>query len=165
MSVAKDVWDLETLNAVRGLRMEVAVEAFDSPGSWQDHLFKSGERMLRSRMVDGAAWLGAEVFPHDVMVTRYEDPEFPGMSKLTARWAPDVNEVELVGGALDGQTRGVLNIGEPLRATEDLPMFSTKFNLEEVFGYRIAVYTLAGWHEVRRRWVYALNYYEGREGA
>lgn len=148
-------WTLDQVRQAEGLRATLHLDAMLVERANLDVKAAAAEKMAR-RLTDMAHPFGIELHPADFEV-QWETPEDePWHVVGRMRWHPDVCEVELRGGHLDGTRMAVQNVGQPLqfaRPRRPVEFFETAAN--EPIGLDVDIYTLGGWREDERVWVYA----------
>lgn len=141
------IWDLETVENMRGLHYDEAVledvlsrATFDVEGYML--------RMLRETFIREAdERFGVEPNESDVVITKEDDGRWNSILFRT-RWHPRTKRVELNGGPFDGFTvESGTKVGDIIRIGGPTSHFLRS---------NAATYRFGGWNNSTRRWVYSV---------
>lgn len=157
------IWDLKTLERVRGLRSRRDVD--------EALLFKGGpvsviagaRRELARELIAMGEPYGAIIHPGDLAFHESKSPSVPFTVSVECQWWPESDAVRIVGGPLDGQEWYLPNNKfEPFHylppPTEPAHSAAGGERIARVDS-RIRTMTVCGWSEESRRLLYAA---EGR---
>lgn len=155
-------WDLDTIYAVRRF-YSVATISIDAKRLARFDIEEAARHKSARAIVSEAHALGVEVHPHDVhIIERPEQTKVErrqGVYRLVAGWRPKTREVEFNdSGPNDGRLYEVRDPWEPLVVA--LPLADAHAIEAELYPsttvrIRKEIYSLAGWREVERRWVFS----------
>lgn len=146
------VWPLATVSAVKGLRTAVSVDPILMHRDREAAATAIRERLVKALSRHAEPW-AVVIDPGDCRFLEQRDEPF-GV-KVECSWSPATDEVELRGGPADGEVVAVRDVGEPLKIAVRQPI-----HLEMGDGPEAALttshvtYSLGGWSEGSRRWVY-----------
>ena len=148
-------WSLDQVRAVQRFRVggEADAKIWDTA---RDALADECGRQMRH----DAHTFAVEIEPCDVRIreVKSDRPERVWMVQFVAWWEPETREVELSGGHVDGERitferapHDVLRVPrfEPI----SLAIIDRKTPFPEPEPH--PTYSLAGWHETERHWIYA----------
>lgn len=121
------------------------------PGELRRHV----EGALFEQLSTLASWMAVTIHDDELNVESWLDPSYDAY-RYTARWAPTNRTAQLVGGPAHGQLAQVHNPASDRVGGYERPYFESAFDAAYT-PYRsiMAVYTLAGWDDVARHWLFA----------
>jgi hypothetical protein len=146
------------------LHIDQLVNAYDPEG-----IVRITVGQMTTGFIEEAHALAVEVALNDLQLEVHREWEnrtiasgeqkFLEVYHYRARWAPATKTIEMVGGPADGQLWDVPTVGDPFQWATPLPLselMGPAIDPMEILTYRV-FYTLSGWHEESRHWVYTLQ--------
>lgn len=96
-----------------------------------------------------------EIHPSDIRFRQEPAETAPFTEQITAYWRPETTEVQFFGGPADGDVRSIQQAGDSVRiAVEPGIDWRNPPTAPEPVTLNVVTYSLAGWDETARRWVY-----------
>jgi hypothetical protein len=150
------IWDLATITRVKGswTALDVHGEVLSVDG-----VREAARYRLARAFIHEAHALGVDVDVDDVVYNEApREMERGGEVTIRACWRPRTNEIEFVGGGVDGRIMAIRRPGEPYLVPRR-PSLGSFTDPAELVTPTLIVdrYELAGWHETERRWIYKFS--------
>lgn len=149
------IWDLPMINQVRSLRTDMLLSEPEMVAAVQvEEVVQAATNTMLDKLLEGGHDLGVEIHPGDVHLQRWNE-EDRDLVHFRMRWIPTTKEIELRGGASDGQRWEVYDINQGFevmeRHVQDPPMGDPPPRYATL---RRVVYRLSGWNEEGRHWMF-----------
>lgn len=136
------IWSSDQLNQAERIwsRGEIEEDEYQAEGGLASLKMSMAKAMIRE-----AHALGVELKAEEMLFGVGDVEEDRPVRKVTVRWHPMTQEIELHGGPADGEVRAWTRLPDSLRVVS----IGTDLAHEQA-----VMYERAGWNEAEGRWVY-----------